>query len=75
MNLQSVSHGIYPPQCVACDAQTAEDHGLCSPCWGDTRFVTVLACGQCAAPLLGWETDDGLLYSSMTVSGEKLFWR
>ena len=57
MRLQSVIRAIYPPQCVACDALTAEENGLCSACWSDTIFISGLICDSCGTPLQG-EADD-----------------
>ncbi|MEL6684467.1 MAG: ComF family protein [Pseudomonadota bacterium] len=53
MRLQSVIRAIYPPQCVACDAHTEEDHGLCAACWRDTQFIGGLVCDKCGTPLPG----------------------
>jgi predicted amidophosphoribosyltransferase len=51
--MQSVIRAIYPSQCVACDTQTAEDHGLCGACWRDTQFIHGLICDACGTPLMG----------------------
>ena len=53
MRLQSVIRAIYPPQCVACDAQTEAEHGLCGPCWVQTAFISGAICDTCGAPLMG----------------------
>lgn len=53
MRLQSVIRAIYPPQCVACDAQTDDDFGLCATCWRETQFIGGLVCDTCGTPLLG----------------------
>jgi len=53
MRLQSVIRAIYPPQCVACDAQTEDDFGLCAACWRDTQFIGGLVCDTCGTPLPG----------------------
>lgn len=53
MRLQSVIRAIYPAHCVACDAPTESDHGMCGPCWADTHFIGGLACDSCGAPLPG----------------------
>jgi len=50
-----VIRAIYPAQCVACDAQTAEEHGLCGSCWRDTHFIHGLICDTCGVPLMGGE--------------------
>jgi ComF family protein len=46
---------IYPPTCVLCDAQVAEDHALCPGCWRDAPFLSGLVCDQCGVPLPGHE--------------------
>ncbi|PJI85833.1 putative amidophosphoribosyltransferase [Yoonia maricola] len=53
MRLQSVIRAIYPPQCVACDAQTEDDNGLCAACWRETQFISGLVCDTCGTPLPG----------------------
>ena len=58
MKLQSVIRAIYPPSCVACDAPTMEENGLCVTCWGDTTFISGCICDACGLPLPG--EDDGL---------------
>ena len=60
MRLQSVIRAIYPAHCVACDAQTDSDFGLCPACWADTRFIGGLVCDSCGVPLPG-DVDDGPL--------------
>jgi predicted amidophosphoribosyltransferase len=57
MRLQSVIQAIYPPQCVACDALTEADYGLCAACWSQTAFIGGLVCDSCGTPLPG--DDDG----------------
>lgn len=57
MRLQSVIQAIYPPQCVACDALTDADFGLCGSCWSQTAFIGGLVCDSCGTPLPG--DDDG----------------
>ena len=58
MRLQSVIRAIYPPQCVACDALTDADFGLCGACWSKTAFIDGLVCDSCGTPLPG--DDDGV---------------
>ena len=53
MRMQSVIRAIYPAQCVACDTQTAEEHGLCAACWRETGFIHGLICDSCGTPLMG----------------------
>lgn len=58
MRLQSVIRAIYPPQCVACDAQTEDDFGLCAACWRETQFIGGLVCDSCGTPLPGEDRDE-----------------
>jgi len=51
--MQSVIRAIYPPQCVACDAMTDVEHGLCVACWAQTAFISGVICDTCGAPLPG----------------------
>jgi len=51
--LQSVIRAIYPPQCLSCEEQTAEELGLCPACWRETAFIRGLACVSCGQPLMG----------------------
>ena len=48
---------LLPPQCLACGAEVASDHGLCPDCWRETVFLTGLVCDLCGAPLPG--EDNG----------------
>lgn len=41
---------VYPPQCVACEAATADPHALCAACWGDIRFITRPYCQRLGTP-------------------------
>ncbi|SEN10561.1 Predicted amidophosphoribosyltransferases [Loktanella fryxellensis] len=67
MKMQSVIRAIYPAQCVACEAQTAEEHGLCGSCWRETQFIHGLACDICGAPLMGHGTATLACDDCMTV--------
>ena len=58
MRLQSVIRAIYPAQCVACDAQTEAEFGLCGPCWRETRFIGGLVCDTCGTPLPGEDRGE-----------------
>ncbi|WP_296428109.1 double zinc ribbon domain-containing protein [Yoonia sp.] len=58
MRLQSVIRAIYPAQCVACDAPTEAEFGLCGACWRDTQFIGGLVCDTCGAPLPGDDSGD-----------------
>lgn len=53
MKMQSVIRAIYPPQCVACDAMTEGEQGLCAACWRDTWFIHGTCCDKCGTPLPG----------------------
>ena len=58
MRLQSAIRAIYPAQCVACDAPTESDFGLCGGCWGKTHFINGLICDTCGAPQMGEDLGD-----------------
>lgn len=58
MQLQSIIRAIYPAQCVACDAQTESDYGLCGACWAQTQFIGGLVCDTCGTPLPGEDRGD-----------------
>ncbi|MCA8869620.1 MAG: ComF family protein [Rhodobacteraceae bacterium] len=53
MKLQSAIHALYPPQCLTCGAETAEDFSLCGGCWREMPFITGLVCDACGVPLAG----------------------
>jgi ComF family protein len=57
MGLQAALRLIYPPLCIACDAQVATEFGLCTDCWQTTPFIGGAVCDCCGAPLPG--EDDG----------------
>jgi len=61
MWMQSVIRAIYPSQCVACDAPTEDDFGLCGKCWRDTHFIGATICNKCGTPLPGDDPDDDLI--------------
>lgn len=58
MRLQSAIRAIYPAQCVACDAPTDSDFGLCGACWGKTHFIHGLVCDTCGAPQMGEDIGE-----------------
>jgi len=60
MRLQSAIRAIYPAQCVACDAPTESDFGLCGACWGKTHFIHGLVCNTCGAPQMGDDTGEAV---------------
>lgn len=51
--LQRTIRAIYPPQCIACDALTEAEHGLCGSCWSRTAFISGAICDTCGVPLMG----------------------
>ena len=61
MLFQSVIRAIYPSQCVACDALTDDDFGLCASCWAQTNFIDGLVCDKCGTPLPGADMDEAVL--------------
>jgi ComF family protein len=40
----------YPPQCIACEAATAEAFSLCVRCWNATPFITRPHCDRLGTP-------------------------
>ena len=60
MQMQSIIRAIYPTQCVACDAPTEGDFGLCGGCWRDTQFISGTICCQCGTGLPGDSQADDL---------------
>jgi ComF family protein len=41
---------IYPPQCIACEAATADPHAFCPTCWSGIRFITRPYCSRLGSP-------------------------
>ncbi len=60
MQLQSVIHAIYPPQCVACGDLTDSAFGLCGPCRRDAHFIGDTICDTCGVSLPGEHPGDDL---------------
>jgi len=58
MRLQSVIRAIYPAQCVACDALTESEFGLCGSCWRETQFIAGAICDTCGTPLPGEDQGE-----------------
>jgi len=58
MKMQSVIRAIYPAQCVACEAMTESEQGLCADCWRNTQFIHGTCCDLCGTPLIG--SGEGL---------------
>jgi predicted amidophosphoribosyltransferase len=57
MGMQAALRAVFPPQCISCGAQTADDFALCGTCWRQTPFIGGLVCDCCGVPLSG--TDEG----------------
>lgn len=57
MGLQAALDAIYPPQCLVCGVQVAQEYALCGGCLAETPFATGLACDSCAQPLPGTSQD------------------
>ncbi len=41
---------VYPPRCAGCREATSAPHGLCGPCWRETRFISGPVCRLCGQP-------------------------
>ena len=41
---------VYPPQCVSCDAATADAHALCPACWTGIRLISAPYCARLGTP-------------------------
>ena len=53
MRLQSVLTALYPPQCLSCGVETADEFSLCGACWREMPFISGLTCDSCGTPLPG----------------------
>ena len=53
MNLQTVLHAVFPPECLNCGARVDEDFSLCGACWSATPFIFGAACDLCGIGLPG----------------------
>jgi len=53
MNLQTVLHAVFPPECLACGARVESDFSICAACWSDTPFIFGAACDLCGIGLPG----------------------
>lgn len=42
---------VYPPTCPACRDETAEEGGLCPPCWREIVFIAGPICDTCGVPV------------------------
>lgn len=41
---------VYPPQCMACEAATAEPHALCARCWTNLPLISAPFCERLGTP-------------------------
>ncbi|MEP5154811.1 ComF family protein [Planktotalea sp.] len=55
---QTLIHAVFPPECLSCREQMANDDGLCGTCWRDTAFIMGSVCEGCGVPLHG-EVQSG----------------
>jgi len=60
MGMQDLLRLIYPPQCITCDTQVANEFGLCPACWRETPFIVGLVCELCGLPLPG-DMSEGVV--------------
>lgn len=51
--MQTLVQMVFPPRCLNCGGMVDTDYGLCGDCWGQTQFVSGLACDLCGVPLPG----------------------
>ncbi|QHQ36916.1 ComF family protein [Algicella marina] len=49
--LGTILNAVYPPQCVGCEEETTDSHGLCPTCWKDTSFISGSICNCCGLPV------------------------
>ena len=61
MWMQSVIRAIYPSHCVACDAPSEGDFGLCGACWRETHFIGATICDKCGTQLPGDHVAEDLI--------------
>ncbi|BCW87925.1 hypothetical protein sos41_10570 [Alphaproteobacteria bacterium SO-S41] len=47
----ALSDALFPPQCLACRAETGSAAALCTACWEATDFIDANACNRCGLPL------------------------
>jgi ComF family protein len=50
---QTLLHAVFPPECLSCRQQVANDDGLCGACWRDTAFIMGAVCDGCGVPMHG----------------------
>lgn len=55
-----VLDAVLPPQCLACDAITADPGGLCPACWEAVTFLSAPHCACCGLPF-EFDAGDGAL--------------
>ncbi len=68
MILQSTIRFLYPPQCLACGAETVSEFALCGACWREMPFITGTVCDGCGVPLPGAAAALGALCDSCLVA-------
>ncbi|WP_365733965.1 double zinc ribbon domain-containing protein [Planktotalea sp.] len=51
--VQTLIHSVFPPECLSCCANVANDDGLCGMSWRDTAFIAGDICDGCGVPLRG----------------------
>lgn len=61
MNLQTLLHAVFPPECLNCGARVEGDFALCAPCWSLRPFILGAACHLCGAGLPGQAPAQGAL--------------
>lgn len=45
--------GIFPDQCLNCDALVDSTNALCGTCWSQTGFISGLVCDACGIEMIG----------------------
>lgn len=51
---------FFPPQCLICRQEVGEQGSLCSPCWGQIRFISPPFCAVCGLAF-DFSAGDGAL--------------
>ena len=59
MNLQTVLHAVFPPECLNCGARVDDDFALCGACWTQTPFILGAHCDLCGKALPGQSAAAG----------------
>ncbi|MCK9540451.1 MAG: ComF family protein [Novosphingobium sp.] len=58
--LRPVTDLLFPPRCPLCGAATADQNGLCAPCWSELAIPGEPSCRTCSRPF-GDTVADGLI--------------